>query len=1190
MTHGPQQLPPVATHHPADGDTGEREVSPAQQVREEAWKQFDEFATSGKGIKASELPHVIQRIGWSDGIKARLPEAARFAPGGTMIECARLASLPIVDALVLALETAKTPASSAEVQRYLQTHERAELAKLDTNVGLVDKLRAVFAKRPFGEVMPEIADVPVELHDRPNLIKWFVETTTPTVAAYHLATSGDTVVATLDKLDAWSWLDHIRLASHITYASGLAKMRDATTNAAAKAKLTSLAAQFTADAGQRQVETIAANSEIHSQLRGKDDVALLETAARTQRSMQPLDDKQVGKRLAGESADLVLHFLIATFPSVARGIETLFAATGTRSEHLREFLHAQDDNEVVMALTNDRLRKMVRSVLGRGASLLGLFPRSNYDFIHVDVVRDAALRQWVYEDDHPETLLWLAVGSRSAASEGCRLVRKEKSNDWVSRLSAAADEVQLRRFALSSRDDAAVGRVRALLNDPADRVQDPSQEEVVHPSQIVYGAGADTRLMLATHEVGADGRTAVERLADLDARERVAVMKNPQQLRDLLDDVTGDELVRAMFLLSPTVLQLAALPLPKTLPRPVSSLIPYLQSRADVEGYMLVRDEAGVRALRALLPGFGPLYLFPVLQIGKTLAKAIYDNSTLFEWIMEETEPSFAMKILALPEVRHLAAQMFSERPEFAENLPSHAHMLKQGRTAYQVIHERVDDMTKEDSQEWIDGDASVDRDVDGRAKALQDSVRSNETLWDELLALDKDGHADRGNVLTLVQRAKVADQIKLLDGSHTDAVGVVRRTGLPAQAVFPALSIEQLFALRATSKWLFVWESPSVILSLLAKQPAAIPHAARQIDADHTSIGHWPRGGALMAHERMALDALGKAVIMAEALRTLFTLRFDVEVTAFNLAETRKLWNVVARLPPGQFDQKAVRAVVEKDIGGPLGQWNDPDVEIDDDHERFDDPGKLFDEGQKMTITEVKQVYGLDDKGVQKAVDDGWLLEEQGVYKMAPLEWPSFDSTVLHEVGHSIDTMLGEQTELIFGLGAWRTFGLDQFEEWASTMNGFDGIPTTDRPRVVAAWRDAIESRTPVKDLVDDDHPALKGPASAPLIDAAKRGSLFRYAEADQPIYGSTACVANGSSLYSMPKLTYLSAPTSYALNAPGEYFAECYVEYYRQFDGTPKTANLKGGRLAPWIKQWFDTNVDKIRLNPQRVKAPQP
>jgi hypothetical protein len=66
--------------------------------------------------------------------------------------------------------------------------------------------------------------------------------------------------------------------------------------------------------------------------------------------------------------------------------------------------------------------------------------------------------------------------------------------------------------------------------------------------------------------------------------------------------------------------------------------------------------------------------------------------------------------------------------------------------------------------------------------------------------------------------------------------------------------------------------------------------------------------------------------------------------------------------------------------------------------------------------------------------------------------------------------------------------------------------------------------------------------------------------------------------------KLTELARASTYSLTAPEEFFAECYMTYYLTSDGTPGTAAHKGELLAPWIKQWFDANVDKVGHNPSR------
>jgi len=158
--------------------------------------------------------------------------------------------------------------------------------------------------------------------------------------------------------------------------------------------------------------------------------------------------------------------------------------------------------------------------------------------------------------------------------------------------------------------------------------------------------------------------------------------------------------------------------------------------------------------------------------------------------------------------------------------------------------------------------------------------------------------------------------------------------------------------------------------------------------------------------------------------------------------------------------------------------------------------------------------------------------------------------------------------------------------------MGALDAIDAKDRPKVIEVWKQAMHANTNVSSLVDGAHPALSDKyAASPLVKAAKSFKTFYYEEHDKPIVKGRAFfqnVKNVSLLYSIPQQTYQTAPSTYSFyNAP-EFFAESYVEYYRLYDGTPNTEKLKGGKLASWIKTWFDQYVDKIRLNPARVRPP--
>jgi hypothetical protein len=187
---------------------------------------------------------------------------------------------------------------------------------------------------------------------------------------------------------------------------------------------------------------------------------------------------------------------------------------------------------------------------------------------------------------------------------------------------------------------------------------------------------------------------------------------------------------------------------------------------------------------------------------------------------------------------------------------------------------------------------------------------------------------------------------------------------------------------------------------------------------------------------------------------------------------------------------------------------------------------------------------------------------------------------------------MLGSHTDLVFGLAGWRHFDEGSFAEWANELGGWDSISVEDKLEIREAWRVWLSSNTSTwgasygpGELVGDDHPAVGSRyASAGVVKAAKANPQW-----PAPfVHGGKAWMVNHryQELYSIPMKTMVAAPSVYALSAPAEFFAECYTEYYREVDGTPEGDKKKGGRLAPWIKAWFDAHVDRIAMNPQRLK----
>ncbi|MDQ3367354.1 MAG: hypothetical protein M3680_18170 [Myxococcota bacterium] len=1183
----PQQVPqqaPVTVH--ADGGGATARAPSTQEAREAAWKELEAFAKEGKG-RASDVPRLVRVVAHDEGVKTLLPELAKRVPGNLVLELAEDVGFELVATLALAVD-ATAPPSKAVLLRYLHQRGNLELADLGADAGLVTKLRGLLPG-PMGMALPQLANLS-SIQDKLPLVKWYLETTAPGIAAIQLASEARSkaLAATLDALDEWVWLDHLPIAANTAIGAELAELAKNTTNDVAKVKLAALQATYTRDANARNDELRAAVTALPKQVENKNDTALLDTAARTQQMETKVDSKKLLARLRGESAEMVLQYLFVTDHPAEVGIEALAQATGDRAQHLREYLRMKGSVEVAELLAKDGARKQVRKLLGRSTTLFELLDGSTLDRVHASVAGDEALRRWIYEDPDERATLWLAAASAQNAKQNCRLVASEHGNGWVKRLPASADEHQLRRFVLNSKDAKAVKLVKDTLLRDAPHTVDAEQSEVEAIDSATYGVGSKARLTIESSPASADVETVLARLADLTPQERAEVLGEPAAITRLLDDVYGASLVRAMFLLRPTLPQLLAMRF--TSPEP--ALLGYVATRPDHEEVTTVGSAKLIGAARKLFGFNSPIDVFPSLQRPANLAKALANNHVLLEWMLEETEPSYALSLLARDPVRPVATTLMEERATIYADFPAYDLLLPEGQRGFDALAKGVtDDDSREQVTAYKEGEADIEMATNRTAETLADAA----DLGDLAKAvLELVATRDKAGMLALVRRAGPAQQLTLLDGKHRDATSALRSvTRLMPQQIFPALSIAQLFALDGAAHWMLTWETPTVLLSLLGRDAAALKSLGKRLDAEPdqlTWIESLPRGAALMPAERQVLDQLCRHVTTATVVRALFRVRFDVEVQGFDAPETKRLWRVVERLPPAQLNQNSVEKIVEKEIG-PLGQWSKPDIELDDDSTRYQADDHGYDEKQQLTLAQVKQQYGLTDAEVRIAADPktGWLVEQGGRYTVKPIAMDQFAATVLHEIGHSVDTMLGEHTELAYGLAGWKRYGVDQFETWAEEMNGFDKLSAADKPKVTEAWKHALHGNTGVKELVSADHPALDAKYQGnPLVDAARAGNRFHFTEANKQARRGRVSVTREALLFSLSEEGYQAAPSQYALHAPEEYFAECYVEFYRQYDGTPKTEAAKGGRLAAWIKDWFAKHVDKIRLNPARVRKP--
>jgi hypothetical protein len=215
-------------------------------------------------------------------------------------------------------------------------------------------------------------------------------------------------------------------------------------------------------------------------------------------------------------------------------------------------------------------------------------------------------------------------------------------------------------------------------------------------------------------------------------------------------------------------------------------------------------------------------------------------------------------------------------------------------------------------------------------------------------------------------------------------------------------------------------------------------------------------------------------------------------------------------------------------------------------------------------------------------------VVDGMTLYKMKPAKVDLFTQVVLHEIGHSVDSMLGGKTKVVFDHAGWREYNDAGFDAWAAEMGGWDQVTAADKVKIREAWIDATREGKGVHQLVSRDHPALhERYAGVPIVASARDGKAFRR---DERVAHNGRVFVAGSypgTWYSLKADAVPSAPSYFSLHAPQEYFAESYVEYYRQVDGSPGSEKHKGGGLAAPVKQFFDQHVDTLKYDPQRFES---
>jgi hypothetical protein len=827
------------------------------------------------------------------------------------------------------------------------------------------------------------------------------------------------------------------------------------------------------------------------------------------------------------------------------------------------------------------VRKKLRGVLGPEVTFRHLFPESVLEYMHGDVIADDVMTRWALESSEPLDKLWLAAGSVDGALRGCRLVKKAHDADWIYNLPVTAPGDQLRRLALHFDDDKATAWVRDhLLGDPAMDTKWIDDEAAAPPTGVL-GGGERERLDEA---VAGEPEQIIARLADLPDGERAALLKQPDQVRTIAAALpTPSDVERLVIHLQPTIKQLLMLGL-----GPQPRLMSYLRTRPPVEERAAVIHEVLTTEARTMF-GTSPFVVFPSLEEPAALAQALEKNPDLLIWMLEEADGNRVLVRLSRDPVREKAVALFEAKPDLLRKLPRHKNLLEEGAEAFATLRASFGaDELRETGEAYEQGSLAAEDDAKEEGTRVAKAAKKSE-LAEALVRLEElDGkEADARALLDHYPSGQVA----LANGDHPEALAALRAMapGSPIH-LFPQLGIDRLIWLRGTGEWLLESEG-AMVFHLVSGNAKAMKSLAKLLDDSPMVdwISSLPQGAGLTDVEEQVLDAIRRSVSSPAVLGALFKMRFGtpVESEEFNVAEMQRIWDILIRLPEGHVDQERIATINKGPIAGGLGMWKGEEDELllhSDLATKGSEAG--YETDPEMTAEEVKKQYALDDAGFEQALQDKWIVESavKGRYRVAPTMQDLFDATVLHEVGHSVDEILGSRTELVFGLAGWKTYAGDDLESWARDLGGgFDRIPAKKRREILEVWHHVLRSGMTVKELVPDDHPALDPDyADVPLIERARAGG--RFADDERYERGGRMWLFSGGTPSSLLSTAVDAAPSQYSLTAPAEYFAECYAEYYRLYDGIDDAK--KGGRLAAWIKKWFDENVDKIQFDPQRLE----
>lgn len=889
--------------------------------------------------------------------------------------------------------------------------------------------------------------------------------------------------------------------------------------------------------------------------------------------------------------------------SAVQRIEWLLDKKTATATQLWEPMQALDEAELTAVFGKPaRLKALHARVAGDIPNLLVVVNRS--EVLQKLALEDDLLRAWILGAGSAEDVFGFVTMGKSAESiaKACKLIAAQRGFQWVYELgNLESSSTDLRRLAMALPDRAAAKHL--MTHGVRDFPLQPGIESapVAPPAGMHDSAG--TQIETATK--ADDGEDIAENAAELTDAERTAIRRDRELVGKAIASSAsannlGDDAVRTARELDGNLAETIRAIENEVTQIDRGSFRTYARERSAAE-QVAVASDPKLAALADRLLFYNLFNALPGLRPPDSLAKALEANPKLIDWITTKTHPIEAlMKLGATPAVAEAAAKAFElHGVQLIRALPNGGLTVEQKTALMRIganatagkLHEAVSDRLEVDP----DDDRSAEADLINGTKPLRDRI-------DEMIA--SKGTETATQLQAICNSRPISEVRDVFADKQAKRIDFLRTTlSVSPLTVFPRLAeapIPELFTNRHVLGWMMATEEAVALLRTIGNTPVAIGPVAAAIENKDRGATRWldhlPSGFGLSASDEAVLHRIYREVTSDEGALAVFTARFGHAPEGdWSRDGLNKMWTTLARLPDRQVEGNAKFGGLK--LGGAVdgagGTYSPSTGVITIADEDAGGGDSRYAKAKWQSKEQLAKQLGVDEVEIDKRVAaktvETQTVKGELMYRLKEQPGGDWTYTLLHETGHAVDAMLGNQTELVFGLAGWKTYGSAEFDAWATEMKAFEGatVSAEDREEIRIVFEQHLRSSSAIHGpggiakLVTGDHPLRKSKNQNAFICKTVKHS--------DRAFMHTSPTAHDGRLFHLNHYygRYMSydakihdiLPLPYAGFAPQEFFAECYVEYYRDEQN-------KGGNLPTWIKAWFDQNVDNIGHGP--VKTP--